>query len=219
MKRAAGGLFLLVFAFAGYQSWSGNGVGTEGGERGMIRGLFSGVNQCPTTFHEGPGIAPSSCLQPVAGTPRAEDDGAPAPAPSVCGAAGMDAVLATIRQHESGNRYAIGLNAGGASGAYQFIRGTWNATAKRAGRPELANVYPYQASPADQDQLARQLVTEALGGTDDIGRIPVVWYIGHVPGGGEWDTVPHPEAGNRLTPRQYQRKWMDTYRGNSGACA
>lgn len=218
MRRLLLPLLLMGFGFAFYQSATGNGAGTEGGRRGMVRPLFGGDSVCPTTFNDSPGIAPSSCLQPVGGTPRAEGDSAPPPM-AACGLAGLDAVLATIRQHESGGRYSIDLNAGGASGAYQFIRGTWNGVAKRAGRPDLVGTDPYRASPADQDALARQLVTEALGGTDDISRIPVVWYIGHVPQGGEWDTVPHPEAGNRLTPRQYQTKWMATYRAAGGACA
>ena len=39
------------------------------------------------------------------------------------------------------------------------------------------------------------------------------WYLGHVPadGSSEWDTVPYPQNGNRLTPRQYQDKWLDEY--------
>jgi murein DD-endopeptidase MepM/ murein hydrolase activator NlpD len=41
----------------------------------------------------------------------------------------------------------------------------------------------------------------------------VIWYIGHLPAtdSPEWDTVPLPGAGNRLTPRQYQQRWMTTY--------
>ena len=52
--------------------------------------------------------------------------------------------------------------------------------------------------------------------------IPVSWYIGHVPVGDEWDTVPRPDAGNRITPREYQRRWLNTYAelmGNPGAYA
>ncbi len=47
----------------------------------------------------------------------------------------------------------------------------------------------------------------------DVSAVPVVWYIGHVPvsGSTEWDQVPAPEAGNRLTPRQYQTRWMAEY--------
>ena len=46
-----------------------------------------------------------------------------------------------------------------------------------------------------------------------ISAVPVVWYIGHVPpdGSAEWDTVPIPQAGNTLTPREYQSRWLDKY--------
>lgn len=135
-----------------------------------------------------------------------------------CGAAGIDAVLATIRELESGGRYAIGPNKGGASGAYQFIQGTWDGVAKRAGRSDLVGQGPWKASPVDQDALARVLVDEAMGGTGDVTRVPVVWYIGHVPVGREWDVVPHPEAGNRLTPRQYLQKWMTVYERMGAPC-
>jgi hypothetical protein len=166
----------------------------------------------------GPGWAPSKCTDPKA---IAADDADQPALPDVpqCGVGDIDAVLATIRTLESGGRYTIGPNAGGASGAYQFIQGTWNGVAKRVGRSDLVGRGPWTVSPADQDALARQLVAEAMGGTDDIGRVPVVWYIGHVPVGGEWDVVPHPEAGNRATPRQYQAAWMGIYRRISGACA
>jgi murein DD-endopeptidase MepM/ murein hydrolase activator NlpD len=44
-----------------------------------------------------------------------------------------------------------------------------------------------------------------------VSTIPVSWYIGHVPQGAEWDTVPLPGAGNVLTPREYQAKWMEKF--------
>jgi hypothetical protein len=52
-----------------------------------------------------------------------------------------------------------------------------------------------------------------LGSSQDVGRVPVVWYIGHVPpaSSSEWDRVPAPYAGNVLTPRQYQAKWLGVY--------
>jgi hypothetical protein len=196
------GFFAL---FAVYQTVTGNGSGTVGGQEGRVRGLFSGKSEC---IDLGDGWAPTSCGQPVAGTPRALPDDAPLPVTSTCGVAGTDAILATIRTQESGGRYAIGPNAGGASGAYQFIQRTWNATARNAGRSELVGRGPWTASPADQDALARQLVSEALAGTDDISRIPVVWYVGSTPPPRGWDVVPYPSAGNTLTPRQYQRKWL-----------
>jgi hypothetical protein len=138
---------------------------------------------------------------------------------TACGLAGEATILATIRELESGGRYGIGPNAGGASGAYQFIQGTWNATAKRAGRGDLVGRGPWTASPADQDAIARQHVTEALGGTNDIGRVPVIWYYPRALNNpGLMDVVPHPEAGNKLTPNQYRQKWMAIYKRMGAPC-
>jgi hypothetical protein len=67
-----------------------------------------------------------------------------------------DPFLACTRAHESdtsGGYQAV--SAGGTyRGAYQFLRSTWNNTARAAGRPDLVGVDPAAAAPADQDQLA-----------------------------------------------------------------
>jgi hypothetical protein len=81
---------------------------------------------------------------------------APRPAPSQAGHAGPGGYLACVRQHESGGRYNINTG-NGYYGAYQFLPSTWNATAKRAGRPDLVGVLPSNASPADQDAMALAL--------------------------------------------------------------
>jgi len=65
-----------------------------------------------------------------------------------------------------------------------------------------------------QDAKAAELVTSILTQhADDVSAVPVVWYIGRVldAGSPEWDRVPAPEAGNRLTPRQYQTRWLRQY--------
>jgi muramidase (phage lysozyme) len=52
----------------------------------------------------------------------------------------------------------------GAAGAYQFMPGTWNSTARSAGRSDLVGVHPASASPADQDAMAQHLLaTQGLG--------------------------------------------------------
>ena len=63
-----------------------------------------------------------------------------------------------------------------------------------------------------QDAKAAELATYILsrnGG--DVSTIPVSWYIGHVPVGAEWDTVPRPDAGNRLTPAGVPGRWLQRY--------
>lgn len=64
------------------------------------------------------------------------------------------AVLACIRRRESGGNYSIVSANGLYYGAYQFMRSTWDSTARLAGRTELVGVVPSQASPADQDAMA-----------------------------------------------------------------
>jgi hypothetical protein len=132
-----------------------------------------------------------------------------------CGMSGqIEPILATIRTLESGGNYQAEAAGSTASGAYQFLDTTWNGY---SGYTHAAD-----APPHIQDANAAEHVTqilEAHGG--DITAVPVVWYIGHVPpaGSAEWDTVPYPDAGNRLTPRQYQQRWMDTYQQHTTGAA
>lgn len=122
------------------------------------------------------------------------------------GAVRMDAVLATIRTLESGGDYAARAAGSSASGAYQFIDTTW---ARYHGYPSA-----WQAPPQVQDAKAAEHVTGILDRHDgDLRAVPVVWYIGYVPveGSPAWDAIPSPEAGNRLTPRQYQTRWLAEY--------
>lgn len=149
-----------------------------------------------------------------AGGPRdPSGGGGPGATPAGCGAAPtgeMAAVLATIRTIESGNNYEAKAKGSSASGAYQFTNPTWN---DYGGYPTAMS-----APPAVQDAKATehaQAILDANGG--DVSLIPVVWYIGHVPNGAEWDTVPVPGAGNVLTPREYQAKWLGEYDKHSAS--
>jgi hypothetical protein len=150
----------------------------------------------------GPGWAPSKCTEnhAVPADPGAEAP--PRPSLASCGVDGTAAILATIRTIESGGRYAIGPNAGGASGAYQFIDGTWNGY----GGYRSA----YLAPPGVQDAKALEHVQQwlAAGG---VAAVPVGWYYpAALSNPSLMDVVPAPWAGNRSTPRQYQRLWLDT---------
>jgi hypothetical protein len=64
--------------------------------------------------------------------------------------------MAGIRHVESGGNYTV-RNKIGASGAYQFMPGTWRSWAG----PRLASVYPeaYLAPPELQDEVARRAMT------------------------------------------------------------
>lgn len=133
--------------------------------------------------------------------------GDPPPA-TICGqqAGSTDVVLATIRTLESGGNYRAQAAGSTASGAYQFLDSSWAGYG--------GYTHAKDAPPEVQDAKAAENVTMILNDhIGDVTTVPVVWYIGHVPGSTstEWDTVPSPGAGNRLTPRQYQARWMTVY--------
>jgi murein DD-endopeptidase MepM/ murein hydrolase activator NlpD len=122
-------------------------------------------------------------------------------------------ILATIRHMETGGDYTVAVTTSTASGAYGFLDSSWGGYGGYARAKD--------APPPVQDAKAAELATSILnrnGG--DVSTISVSWYIGHVPIGDEWDIVPRPDAGNRITPREYQRRWLNTYAelmGNPGA--
>jgi hypothetical protein len=73
-------------------------------------------------------------------------------------------VLDCIRHRESRGQYDAVNGSSGAAGAYQFMPGTWNNTARAAGRSDLVGVNPAAASPADQDAMAQRLLAaQGLG--------------------------------------------------------
>jgi hypothetical protein len=117
----------------------------------------------------------------------------------------MDAVLATIRQHESGGNYKAYNPGGPACGAYQFITSTWN---NYKGYPTAC-----AAPPAVQDAKARVMATGYLvANACQVKWVPASWYVGGVGAHTiNWDTVPNPGGGNRLTIREYVNSWMATY--------
>ena len=127
---------------------------------------------------------------------------------TVCGiAAGpIDVILATIRSLESGGDYTAEAGGATASGAYQFVDGTWDG---------YGGFHHAADAPREvQDAKAAEMVVSILSSHDrDVSAVPVVWYIGHLPSAdsAEWDTVPIPSAGNVLTPRKYQERWLRRY--------
>ena len=116
----------------------------------------------------------------------------------------IEYILLTIRWMESRETYDIPPNKGGASGAYQYIKATW---ANYAGYPEA-----YLAPPWVQDERAAADVTAILRRyNNDVSLVPVVWYYpAAIADPTLMDVVPKPEAGNVLTIREYQWRWLDT---------
>lgn len=225
-NRRSGGRFWAVTGIIGFLAAAGvtaAGGGVDDPAGGTCEAHHEdagGCNPHPGTLLgrcvvlQGPAWTPSTCTTEhaiPAAVGRAGDFEA-RPALAGCGLTGVEAAMATIRTQESGGNYLV-VNTtpgatGRAAGAYQFTTDTW------AGYAGFATAD--QAPPAVQDAKARQNVEAAMGGTGDVGRVPVVWYVGHVPAGAEWDRIPAP--GNFTTPRQYQRLWLETFARVSSSC-
>lgn len=124
---------------------------------------------------------------------------------STCGAEGMAAIRATIREKESKGDYAaVNSGSGRAAGAYQFVTDTWNGHRGYA----TADAAP----PEVQDERADQYINDALGKAGgDVAMVGPFWYLGHVPSPAEMDQIPAAWNGNNKTVRQYQWEWMTIY--------
>jgi hypothetical protein len=119
-------------------------------------------------------------------------------------------ILATIRYLESRGNYTAPPNKGRASGAYQFITSTWN---NYAGYRDA-----YLAPPEIQDERAAADVTRFLAQwNNDVSMIPVMWYYPRASRDvALMDIVPVPSAGNVLTVREYQQRWLAIWSFLSG---
>lgn len=137
-------------------------------------------------------------------------DDANRPAAVASGGAGcMPVVLLTMRTIESAGRYDLRPNAGGASGGYQMIDPTWRAYAQRAGVDPGVWPQAWQAPPEVQDQVVTVAVQAFLDSGHPVADVPVYWYLpAALTDEALMDVVPMPEAGNVLTPRQYQERWL-----------
>lgn len=138
------------------------------------------------------------------------DDGAtaePLPAPQnvVVDPNNIEAILATIRYLESRGDYTLPPNRGNASGAYQFIESTWNGYA--------GFQHAYLAPPEIQDERATADVQRFLASwSNDVSMIPVLWYYPVASRNAAlMDIVPKPAAGNVLTIREYQQRWLGVF--------
>lgn len=103
-----------------------------------------------------PATTPPTTAAPAAPAPAPAPVYVPPPAPT---ASGSDAAfLACVKRRESGGNYGAVSPGGTYRGAYQFYQGSWDNTARHAGRPDLVGVPPNLASPADQDAMALALL-------------------------------------------------------------
>jgi hypothetical protein len=65
-----------------------------------------------------------------------------------------DPFLTCVRQRESGGNYLAHSPDGQYHGAYQFLQGTWDATARHIGAWDLVGVDPHTRSSTSQDDMA-----------------------------------------------------------------
>jgi murein DD-endopeptidase MepM/ murein hydrolase activator NlpD len=124
--------------------------------------------------------------------------------PSAAGCGELAVILDTIRTVESGGDYEAPKNQGGASGAYQYVDSTWNGYE--------GYTSAYLAPPEIQDARAASDVQATLAKYGDVAYVPIIWYWPTAATDpSQLDLVPMPEAGNRVTVREYQRRWLETY--------
>jgi Transglycosylase-like domain len=95
--------------------------------------------------------ATARAAKPTTSTPAAPQGFAAAP-PS--GDPQLPPFLQCVLQTESGGNYGAVSPGGTYMGGFQFSQSTWNQAAVLAGMPQLINVPPNEATPAEQDDLA-----------------------------------------------------------------
>lgn len=117
----------------------------------------------------------------------------------------VERALATIRQLESGGNYKAQAKGSTASGAYQYVDSTWGGYGgySRA----------WHAPAGVQDARARADVQRVID-SHGLEAVPISWYYPRALTDSSWlDRVPAPGAGNTLTVRQYQTRWLSIYDG------
>jgi Transglycosylase-like domain len=92
-----------------------------------------------------------STAQPVSAATGTSVTGGAVTAP---GDPALPPFLQCVLRVESGGNYGAVSPGGAYMGGFQFSQPTWNEAAQLAGMPQLINVPPNDASPADQDDLA-----------------------------------------------------------------
>ncbi len=86
--------------------------------------------------------------------PQASTPGSPASSVTSTTDPQLPPFLQCVLQAESGGDYQAVSPDGQYMGGFQFSQATWNEAAQLAGMPQLINVPPNEATPAQQDDLA-----------------------------------------------------------------
>ena len=109
-----------------------------------VRAAQAAANRTATTSTQPTPSAATTSSQQTAGNAASTPSGDPSLPP----------FLQCVLQTESGGNYAAVSPGGTYMGGFQFSQATWNQAAQLAGMPQLINVPPNQATPAQQDDLA-----------------------------------------------------------------
>jgi hypothetical protein len=96
------------------------------------------------------GTATSTTPSPAAAVPTPQG----VPTGSTAGDPTLPPFLQCVLRVESGGNYGAVSPGGAYMGGFQFGQPTWNEAAQLAGMPQLINVPPNDATPAEQDDLA-----------------------------------------------------------------
>ena len=96
-------------------------------------------------------VATSKAARPLAATSTAPQVSA---ASSSSGDPSLPPFLQCVLQTESGGNYGAVSPGGTYMGGFQFSQATWNQAAQLAGMPQLIDVPPNEATPAEQDDAA-----------------------------------------------------------------
>lgn len=159
-------------------------------------------------------LPPTTSAVPLIPPPTAARPDATAVTPPVTGTTAQ--ILSTIRIRESGGNYQAQARGSTASGAYQFIDGTWRSVTRKF---NIGTEYQraVEAPPAVQDAVAAAYVNDILRANNNrVEVVPLVWYTGNAQGRMSEAAL----AANRgLTAETYQKNWMTAFAAQGGSVA
>jgi hypothetical protein len=120
----------------------------------------------------------------------------------------VDQILQTIKNRESsGGNYTAQNPVSTASGAYQFVDGTWKGLTKKYGMGQefgKAKLAPKEIQDAVAKRYVEDILKEAGG---DVSKVPLAWYTGNIQGNLGKSTITPGDPG----VSEYQSKWMGDY--------
>lgn len=127
-------------------------------------------------------------------------------------------ILQTIKTKESSNNYTavnFAWPKSTATGAYQFVRGTWRGAAKIAGVEEALQYRDAKDAPPEiQDRVAAGYISDILAKNgNNVAVIPLVWFTGNAQGYMSANAI---KVNRGMTGADYQKKWMEIYNTVSG---